>query len=211
MECCSIMAKQLYRVYLLLGSNMGDREKILDRAVLELIDALLPDYTEVYSLNEAVNTSALYETEPWGFECKDKFMNQAFTCITELPPHKVLEECLRIERELGRVRNGAQFNEKGERVYSSRPIDIDILLAYEQKTAGSGNMENVVGGRRNLSGSKGKKDGKRETGNLVWELCRIDDEDLVVPHPRLHEREFAKLPMREFVKGAPRGFTDFVK
>ena len=205
------MAKQLYRVYLLLGSNMGDREEILDRAVLELIDALLPDYTEVYSLNEAVNTSALYETEPWGFECKDKFMNQAFTCITELPPHKVLEECLRIERELGRVRNGAQFNEKGERVYSSRPIDIDILLAYEQKTAGSGNMENVVGERRNLSGSKGKKDGKRETDNLVWELCRIDDEDLVVPHPRLHEREFAKLPMREFVKGAPRGFTDFVK
>ena len=145
------MAKQLYRVYLLLGSNMGDREEILDRAVLELIDALLPDYTEVYSLNEAVNTSALYETEPWGFECKDKFMNQAFTCITELPPHKVLEECLRIERELGRVRNGAQFNEKGERVYSSRPIDIDILLAYEQKTAGSGNIENVVGERRNLS------------------------------------------------------------
>ena len=105
------MAKQLYRVYLLLGSNMGDREEILDRAVLELIDALLPDYTEVYSLNEAVNTSALYETEPWGFECKDKFMNQAFTCITELPPHKVLEECLRIERELGRVRNGAQFKD----------------------------------------------------------------------------------------------------
>lgn len=160
------MAKQLYRVYLLLGSNMGDREEILDRAVLELIDALLPDYTEVYSLNEAVNTSALYETEPWGFECKDKFMNQAFTCITELPPHKVLEECLRIERELGRVRNGAQFNEKGERVYSSRPIDIDILLAYEQKTAGSGNMENVVGERRNLSGSKGKKTAKER--QAIW-------------------------------------------
>lgn len=205
------MAKQLYRVYLLLGSNMGDREEILDRAVLELIDALLPDYTEVYSLNEAVNTSALYETEPWGFECKDKFMNQAFTCITELPPHKVLEECLRIERELGRVRNGAQFNEKGERVYSSRPIDIDILLAYEQKTAGSGNMENVVGERRNLSGSKKRQGGKRGDGNFVWELCRIDDEDLLVPHPRLHEREFAKLPMREFIKGAPKGFADFVK
>ena len=198
---------------------MGDREEILGQAVLELIDALLPDYSEVVSLNEAVNTSALYETDPWGFECKDKFMNQAFTCVTELPPHKVLEECLRIERELGRVRNGAQFNEKGERVYSSRPIDIDILLVYEQKfipaaeqkPAGSDNMKNGVGERRNLSGSKGKKDDKRETGNLVWELCRIDDEDLVVPHPRLHEREFAKLPMREFVKGAPRGFTDFVK
>lgn len=213
------MAKRLYRVYLLLGSNMGDREEILGQAVLELIDALLPDYSEVVSLNEAVNTSALYETDPWGFECKDKFMNQAFTCVTELPPHKVLEECLRIERELGRVRNGAQFNEKGERVYSSRPIDIDILLVYEQKfipaaeqkPAGSDNMKNGVGERRNLSGSKVGKGGKREDGKFVWELCRINDEDLVVPHPRLHEREFAKLPMREFIKGAPRGFTDFVK
>lgn len=212
------MARQLYRVYLLLGSNMGDREEILGQAVLELIDALLPDYSEVVSLNEAVNTSALYETEPWGFECKDKFMNQAFTCVTELSPHKVLEECLRIERELGRVRNGTQFNEKGERIYSSRPIDIDILLAYEQKfipaavqlTAGHKEVKSVVG-ERYLSGSKKKQGGKRGDGNFVWELCRIDDEVLVVPHPRLHEREFAKLPMREFIKGAPKGFADFVK
>lgn len=212
------MARQLYRVYLLLGSNMGDREEILGQAVLELIDALLPDYSEVVSLNEAVNTSALYETEPWGFECKDKFMNQAFTCVTELSPHKVLEECLRIERELGRVRNGAQFNEKGERIYSSRPIDIDILLAYEQKfipateqlTAGHKEVKSGVG-ERYLSGSKKRQGGKRGDGNFVWELCRIDDEDLLVPHPRLHEREFAKLPMREFIKGAPKGFADFVK
>ena len=213
------MAKRLYRVYLLLGSNMGDREEILGQAVLELIDALLPDYSEVGSLEEAVNTSALYETEPWGFECKDKFMNQAFTCITELSPHKVLEECLRIEKELGRVRDGVQFNEEGERIYSSRPIDIDILLAYEQKSipateqkpAGSDKMKNGVGDRRNLSGSKSKNNSKREVGKFVWELCRINDEDLVVPHPRLHEREFAKLPMREFLKGAPKGFADFVK
>ena len=213
------MAKRLYRVYLLLGSNMGDREEILGQAVLELIDALLPDYSEVVSLDEAVNTSALYETEPWGFECKEMFMNQAFTCVTELPPHKVLEECLRIEKELGRVRNGVQFNEKGERIYSSRPIDIDILLVYEQKfipaieqkQAGYDNMKNGIGERRNLSGSKVRKSGKKEDGKFVWELCRINDEDLVVPHPRLHEREFAKLPMREFVKGAPKGFADFVK
>ena len=231
------MVKQLYRVYLLLGSNMGNREEILNRAVLELIDALLPDYTEVASLDEAVNTSSPYETEPWGFESKEKFINQAFTCVTELPPHRVLEECLRIEKELGRVRDGARFNDKGERVYSSRPIDIDILLAYEQRnlppdgsgleTAASAGVKNGEG-ERVLSGSRrgngrdrdrengisrggNGKNGRRGLDNAVWELCRIDDEDLVIPHPRMHEREFAKLPMREFVKGAPKGFAELVK
>lgn len=217
------MTKQLYKVYLLLGSNMGNREQTLEQAVLKLIDALLPDYTEVASIAEAVNTSALYETEPWGFESKEKFMNQAFTCITELPPHNVLEECLRIERELGRVREGAQFNGKGERIYSSRPIDIDILLCYKQTPLPATEREREMhhkgleiggkeeGGTKVMFGSKGKKNSKREGESCSWELCRIDDSTLVVPHPRLHEREFAKQPMREFVKDAPKGFADFVK
>lgn len=212
------MTRQLYKVYLLLGSNMGNREETLEQAVLKLIDALLPDYTEVASLAEAVNTSALYETEPWGFESKEKFMNQAFTCITELPPHKVLEECLRIERELGRVREGAQFNGKGERIYSSRPIDIDILLCYKQipqPAAERAEDVNHIGKERGenkvIFGRKGQKNSKRESANFSWELCRVDDSNLVVPHPRLHEREFAKQPMREFVKDAPKGFADFVK
>jgi len=212
------MTRQLYKVYLLLGSNMGNREETLEQAVLKLIDALLPDYTEVASLAEAVNTSALYETEPWGFESKEKFMNQAFTCITELPPHKVLEECLRIERELGRVREGAQFNGKGERIYSSRPVDIDILLCYKQipqPAAERAEDVNHIGKERGenkvIFGRKGQKNSKRESANFSWELCRVDDSKLVVPHPRLHERAFAKLPMREFVKDAPKGFADFVK
>lgn len=218
MECCRAMTRQLYKVYLLLGSNMGNREEILEQAVLNLIDALLPDYTEVASLAEAVNTSALYETEPWGFDSKEKFMNQAFTCITELSPHKVLEECLRIERELGRVREGAQFNGKGERIYASRPIDIDILLFYKQTQLPVAERADDVkdkrkkrGENRIMFGGKGNKDSKIEGENFSWELCCIDDSNLVVPHPRLHEREFAKLPMREFVKDAPRGFADFVQ
>ena len=46
---------------------MGDREATLNEANLELIDALLPDYLEVSSLDEAVDTSEMMETEPWGF------------------------------------------------------------------------------------------------------------------------------------------------
>lgn len=117
----------MYRVYLLLGSNLGDRQAMLDSANLELIDALLPDYLEVGSLDEAVNTSQVMETEPWGFSTPDKFLNQSFCCITEYAPEQVLEICQRIEVELGRERKAPQFNEKGERIYESRVIDIDIL------------------------------------------------------------------------------------
>ena len=52
----------MYKVYLLLGSNMGDRQAMLDSANLELIDALLPDYLEVAELGDAVNTSQVMET-----------------------------------------------------------------------------------------------------------------------------------------------------
>ncbi|MBR4882403.1 MAG: 2-amino-4-hydroxy-6-hydroxymethyldihydropteridine diphosphokinase, partial [Bacteroidales bacterium] len=62
------------RVYLLLGSNMGNREQVLSDAVELLIEELMPDYLEVEDLAEAVNTSSVVETEPWGFESSDKFL-----------------------------------------------------------------------------------------------------------------------------------------
>lgn len=122
----------MYRVYILLGSNLGDREQYLSDAVMELMDRLMPDYLEVASLAEAVNTSEVMETEPIGFSCPDKFLNQSFCCLTEYEPHQVLEICQEIETELGRVRTGAQYNEKGERIYQSRCIDIDILSMEKQ-------------------------------------------------------------------------------
>ncbi len=158
--------RSIKKVYLLLGGNMGDREAILRSAVEELIERLLPGYLVAVSPDEAVKTSGIYETEPWGFESADKFLNQAFCCITELEPHKVLDVCLEVEKELGRQRCGERYNEKGERIYSSRVIDIDILMIDE------------------LIGDK-------------WVTVKIDTPELVVPHPRLYEREFALKPLSE--------------
>lgn len=149
------------RVYLLLGSNMGDREATLNEANLELIDALLPDYLEVSSLDEAVDTSEMMETEPWGFSTPvDPFLNQSFRCLTELEPHEVLQVCQRIETELGRERKEPQFDADGKRIYESRPIDIDIL-AFE-----------------------------RQEGE-EWKEVTVNAKDLVIPHPQLQSRDFA--------------------
>lgn len=119
------------RVYLLLGSNMGDREQKLESAVEALIEQLLPDYLEVEDLSEAVNTSSVVETAPWGFESDEMFLNQAFMCLTDKSADEVLSICQSIENELGRERREPAFNEKGERIYASRVIDIDIILFDE--------------------------------------------------------------------------------
>ena len=149
------------RVYLLLGSNMGDREATLNEANLELIDSLLPDYLEVASLDEAVNTSEMMETEPWGFSTPvDPFLNQSFCCLTELDPQEVLQVCQRIETELGRERKEPQFDADGKRIYESRPIDIDIL-AFE-----------------------------RQEGE-EWKEVTVNTPELVIPHPQLQSRDFA--------------------
>jgi 2-amino-4-hydroxy-6-hydroxymethyldihydropteridine diphosphokinase len=152
----------MYKVYLLLGSNMGDRQAMLDSANLELIDALLPDYLEVASLGDAVNTSQVMETQPWGFDTPvEAFLNQSFCCLTEYEPEQVLEICQRIEVELGRERKAPKFDASGKRVYESRVIDIDIL-AIEKENGGK------------------------------WEAVQVDLPHLSVPHPQLESRDFAR-------------------
>ena len=151
----------MYKVYLLLGSNMGDRQEMLNSANIELIDALLPDYLVVASLDEAVNTSEVLETQPWGFDTPvEPFLNQSFCCLTEHEPQQVLRICQRIETELGRERKEPQFDAQGKRIYESRPIDIDILAIEKEGLNG-------------------------------WEAVTVDEPNLVVPHPQLKSRDFA--------------------
>ena len=79
--------------------------------------------------------SSFIETEPWGFESDESFVNAAV--LYELNLMKgynpeaealmILETCKDIERKLGRT-GEPQYDERGERIYTDRTIDIDILL-----------------------------------------------------------------------------------
>lgn len=95
-----------------LGTNMGDRLKNLENA-LNCIN-LLPK-------TKIVKSSAIYETEPWGYTEQAQFLNCALLVETELSPNVLLGACLGIESALGRVR----VFKNGPRI-----IDIDLLL-YE--------------------------------------------------------------------------------
>lgn len=97
-----------YPVFLLLGANLGEREVTLKQAV-ELISKQIAPVTA---------QSHLYETAPWGVIDQPAFLNQVIKIETELSPIKVLDQTLKIEKQLGRERRLR---------WGARIIDIDIL------------------------------------------------------------------------------------
>ena len=102
----------MHTVYLSLGSNLGDKEQNLASAVSEI----------ARRIGDITAQSAFLETEPWGFDSENTFLNAAVCVETELSPYELLHTTQQIERDLGRK----QKSEKGQ--YHDRIIDIDILL-----------------------------------------------------------------------------------
>jgi 2-amino-4-hydroxy-6-hydroxymethyldihydropteridine diphosphokinase len=101
------MAKE---AFIGLGTNLGDKEENLKKAINKII---------MYA-GDVILISAIYVTEPWGFRSEDNFLNMVIGIKTSLKPVDLLKQLLKIEMEAGRVR--------GAEKYSSRIIDIDILL-----------------------------------------------------------------------------------
>lgn len=128
--------------YVLFGSNMGDKAQIFDQTCL---------YINI-RCGRVVKISAAYESEPWGFEADEWFLNRVIVVETMLPPETLLQELLAIEKDLGRVRHPEIEG------YTSRTADLDLLYY----------------------------------GDRV-----IHSATLTVPHPRLHLRRFALVPLCE--------------
>jgi len=129
-----------------LGSNLGNRRENIEKAIV-LIGEKIGSVTAI---------STFVETEPWGFESENKFLNCAI--IVEDEPYTsslsnrasaIIEILQSIESGFGRVRTG---------VYTDRAIDLDILFYGDSVIHGAG---------------------------------------LVVPHPRLHERDFILVSLME--------------
>jgi 2-amino-4-hydroxy-6-hydroxymethyldihydropteridine diphosphokinase len=97
--------------YIGLGSNLGDREAFLRRA-LELLRAD-PDI-------DVIEVSKVRETDPVGLVDQPRFLNAVAKVETDLPPGELLDRMLTAERELGRRRDGPRFG--------PRTIDLDLLL-----------------------------------------------------------------------------------
>jgi len=99
-------------VYLALGSNIGDRHRVMAKAI-DKIKKLIGD---------VLRQSAFYETEPWGFVSDNMFLNAAVCVRTDMTPHRLLEATQSIEKDMGRTVKSK------DGIYHDRIIDIDILL-----------------------------------------------------------------------------------
>ena len=98
-------------VFVLLGSNLGDRELLVNQACKMMGERC----------GEIFAKSRLYETEPWGFKAEHWFLNQVVEMKTSLSPDALMQHLLDIEKELGRDRSMLHEG------YVSRPMDLDIL------------------------------------------------------------------------------------
>ena len=143
---------KMHKVFLGLGTNLGDREGNIRQAVRLIGERV----------GEVTRQSSLIETEPWGFESEHRFLNAVILCETSQTPRQVLETTQQIERDMGRKKTTNR--KSGSRTYSDRPIDIDILL-YDDLT--------------------------------------VDEPDLRIPHPLMHERDFVMIPLEEIKKVVP--------
>lgn len=94
-----------------LGSNLGDRFAALRRA-MEMING---------EAGEIIATSSVWETEPWGFDADDQFLNMVIVLKTALEPKGLIQRFRSIEGRMGRKKSGG-----GK--YESRIIDLDILF-----------------------------------------------------------------------------------
>jgi len=96
-------------VFIGLGSNQGDREGSLSRAIGALRVARM----------KPLLCSSVYRTDPLEVIDQEEFLNQVVGCLTVLGPEEILDVCLAVERSMGRLRT----RDKGP-----RGIDLDLLL-----------------------------------------------------------------------------------
>ena len=159
----------MHKVYLGLGSNLGDREENLRKAT-SLIDE---------RVGKVLRQSSLIETEPWGFESSNRFLNGVILCETTLSPREVLKATQKIERELGR----------------------------KKKSKVEGQRSKVEGQRSKVEGQKPTANGQQPRANykdrpididiLLYDDWKVDEPDLKIPHPLMQERDFVMTPLKE--------------
>ncbi|GAB3423679.1 2-amino-4-hydroxy-6-hydroxymethyldihydropteridine diphosphokinase [Niabella aquatica] len=133
------MKNKVNEIYLITGTNLGNRLKNLNTAT---------GFIEK-DIGLVVKRSSVYETEPWGLAGQPAFYNQVLLVHTRLTADEVLAAIHRTEKAMGRIRL-----EK----YGTRIIDIDILFFNHEI---------------------------------------YDTETLIIPHPRITERNFVLMPLAE--------------
>ena len=109
MYFCTSYSDKVQKVYLHIGSNVGDSMKVLEKAVEEIEK----------TIGKIALKSSYYRTEPWGVKNQNDFINQAILVRTTLLPLDLLRKVKEIEQKIGRTKTSH---------WGPRVIDIDIIM-----------------------------------------------------------------------------------
>ncbi|KAG7365770.1 dihydropteroate synthase [Nitzschia inconspicua] len=190
-----------YCVYLAVGSNLGDSYQNIHRGLVKLCD---PNFSpQTYLPTRWIKSSFLYRTKPMYVTDQPDFWNGAVQIDTDIEPHTLLRRLKQIEQSMGRTITTAStststatttYNQQPTR-NGPRPLDLDILLLYNQNQIQN---TNTTTGARVAATKTNIATITTQTNNTGQEqrspIC-IDSKDLIVPHPRIQEREFVLRPL----------------
>ena len=177
------------KTILLLGSNRGDKLSLIDRAT-EMLSYL--------SSGELI-LSSLYESEPWGFNADEWFINRAVLIDTELNPEELLKKVLEVEEKLGRVRGEEEKTEKDKTEKDKTEKDKTEKDKTEKESNEKENEKENGKGNGNGNGNAEREYSSREIDIdiIFYEDLVKTSEKLTIPHPRMHLRRFVLEPVAQ--------------
>ena len=160
-----------------LGSNLGDREQQLKQAI-RFIDE---------RIGEVVRQSSFIETEPWGFQSDHQFLNAAICCLTDKTPREVLQLTQQIERDLGKTKAHATRRAPQSSALSPHPSSI------------TPHPSSLTHHPSALSPQPSYFNRPIDIDILLYDDWKVDEPDLKIPHPLMHQRDFVMIPLKEIM------------
>ncbi len=173
-------------IFLLLGSNQGDRLSMMHKARESIAS----------EAGKVIAASSLYETEPWGFTDPVKFLNQVLEIDSELDPGSLLSVILNLEKKLGRVR-------KQDTACRTSCLTELPNAVFQEITEFSGEPPKQPSGNQESPATEPLPYTSRtiDIDILFYGQRLVFTETLMIPHPRIHERLFTLVPLCEIAPG----------
>ena len=166
----------MHEVYLGLGSNLGDREQQLRQAV-RLVDE---------RVGRVVRQSSFIQTEPWGFQSEHLFLNAAICCLTDKTPREVLQLTQQIERDLHLTSSILHHPSSILHLTSSILHHPSSILHHPSSLFP-------------LTSYILHHDRPIDIDILLYDDWKVDEPDLKIPHPLMHQRDFVMIPLKEIL------------
>lgn len=124
-------------------------------------------------VGRVVRQSSFIQTEPWGFQSEHLFLNAAICCLTDKTPREVLQLTQQIERDLGKTKAHATHHPSSIFHLPSSILHLTSPLIHHDRPI--------------------------DIDILLYDDWKVDEPDLKIPHPLMHQRDFVMIPLKEIL------------